>query len=72
MSSEHLARQINDPVLTDALRDGLRDLLRLMRNDPERFQDLRERAVKVGRQFSWRQTAEQFIEIFAAAKLRAD
>ena len=63
--------RINDPVLTGALCDGLRDLLRLMRDDPGRFQGLRERAVEVARQFSWRQTAEQVIEIFAAAKLRA-
>jgi glycosyltransferase AcbS len=62
--------RVNDAVLTGALRDGMADLLRLMRDDPERFQGLRERAVEVARQFSWRQTAEQFIEIFAAARLR--
>ena len=63
--------RINDPVLTGALCDGMADLLRLMRDDPGRFQGLRERAVEVARQFSWRQTAERFIEIFAAAKLAA-
>jgi glycosyltransferase involved in cell wall biosynthesis len=63
--------RINDPELTDALCDGIRKLLRLMRDDPERFLGLRDRAVAVARQFSWRQTAEQFIEIFtAAAQLR--
>jgi glycosyltransferase involved in cell wall biosynthesis len=63
--------RINDPALTDALSNGLRELLGLMRDDPERFGALRDRSVAVARQFSWRQTAERFIEIFAAAKTLA-
>jgi glycosyltransferase AcbS len=59
--------RINDPDLTDALCAGLRHMLDMMRAEPERFQAIRDRAVAVARQFSWRQTAEQFVEVFAAA-----
>jgi glycosyltransferase involved in cell wall biosynthesis len=57
----------NDQVLTEALRDGLRRMLHLMRTEPDRFQALRDRAMAVARQFSWGQTADRFTEIFAAA-----
>jgi glycosyltransferase involved in cell wall biosynthesis len=59
--------RINDPVLTEALCAGLRRMLHLMRTEPDRFQALRDRAIAVARQFSWRQTADRFTEIFAAA-----
>jgi len=59
--------RIDDPVLTDAICAGLRQMLRLLRTEPARFQVLRERAIAVARQFSWQQTANRFIEIFAAA-----
>jgi glycosyltransferase AcbS len=59
--------QVDDPVLTEAICAGLRQMLHLMRTDPGRFQALRERAVAVARQFSWRQAAHRFLEIFAAA-----
>lgn len=65
--------QINDPVLTEALCAGLRRMLHLMRTEPVRFQALRDRAITVARQFSWRQTADRFTEIFATAiELAAD
>jgi len=59
--------RINDPVLTDALCAGLRRMLDMMRTEPDRFQAVRDRAVMVARQFSWRQTADRFAEVFAAA-----
>jgi glycosyltransferase AcbS len=57
--------RINDQELTDALGDGIRVMLRLMRDQPARFQAIRDRAVTVARQFSWQQTAQRFTEIFA-------
>jgi glycosyltransferase involved in cell wall biosynthesis len=63
--------RVNDPALVDSLCDGLRCMLRMMRAEPARFQALRDRAVAVARQFSWRQTANEFVEIFAAAELSA-
>ncbi|HEX6527948.1 MAG TPA: glycosyltransferase [Streptosporangiaceae bacterium] len=59
--------RINDPVLTDALCAGLRRMLHMMGTEPGQFQVLRDRAIAVARQFSWRQTADRFIEVFAAA-----
>ncbi len=59
--------RINDPVLTDAICDGLLRMLRMMRAEPGRFQALRAKAIAVARQFSWQQTADRFLEIFAAA-----
>jgi glycosyltransferase AcbS len=59
--------RVNDPALTDALCDGLLRMLHMMRDDPVRFQAMRDRSVAVARQFSWRQTADRFAEIFAAA-----
>jgi hypothetical protein len=63
--------RVNDPALVDSLCDGLRRMLNMMRAEPARFQALRDRAVAVARQFSWRQTANEFVEIFAAAELSA-
>jgi glycosyltransferase involved in cell wall biosynthesis len=57
--------RINDPVLTDALCAGIRAMLHLMRAEPARFQAMRDRAIAVARQFSWKQTAGRFTEIFA-------
>jgi glycosyltransferase AcbS len=59
--------RVNDPVLTDDLCAGLRRMLHLMRTHPDRFHALRDRAIAVARQFSWRQTANRFTMIFAAA-----
>jgi glycosyltransferase AcbS len=59
--------RINDPLLTEALCAGLRRMLHLMRTEPDQFQALRHRAIAVARRFSWRQTADLFTEIFAAA-----
>lgn len=59
--------RINDPALTEALCTGLRCMLALMRTEPDRFQALRDRAMALARRFSWRQTADRFTEIFAAA-----
>jgi glycosyltransferase involved in cell wall biosynthesis len=64
--------QINDPVLTEALCDGLRRMLHMMRAEPARFEAMRDRSVAVARQFSWRQTADRFAEIFAAAARLSD
>jgi glycosyltransferase AcbS len=57
--------RINDQELTDALGDGISVMLRLMRDQPARFQAIRDRAVAVARQFSWQQTAQRFTDIFA-------
>ena len=58
--------RIDDPVLTEAIRAGVRQMLHLMRTEPVRFEELRDRAVEVAGRFSWRQTAHRFLEIFAA------
>ncbi|HEV2450426.1 MAG TPA: glycosyltransferase [Streptosporangiaceae bacterium] len=63
--------RVDDPVLTEAICAGVRQMLHLMRTEPGRFEALREQAVEVARQFSWRQTAHRFLEIFAAAAGRA-
>jgi glycosyltransferase involved in cell wall biosynthesis len=58
--------RIDDPVLTEAICAGLRDMLQMMRTEPARFEALRERAIATARQFCWQQTANRFLEIFAA------
>jgi hypothetical protein len=44
----------------------------MMRAEPARFEAMRDRSVAVARQFSWRQTADRFAEIFAAAARLSD
>ena len=62
--------RIDDPVLTEAICAGLRLMLRMIRTEPARFGVLQERAVAVARQFSWQQTADRFLGIFAATAAR--
>lgn len=59
--------RIDDPALTEAICAGLRLMLRMIAAEPARFAVLQERAIAVARQFSWRQTADRFLGIFAAA-----
>jgi len=57
--------RIDDPVLTEAICTGLRQMLDIVRNDPARIETLRAKAIAVARQFTWQRTAECFLDIFA-------
>jgi glycosyltransferase involved in cell wall biosynthesis len=56
--------RIDDPVLTEAICTGLRQMLGIVRNDPARIETLRDKAIAVARQFTWQRTADRFLDIF--------
>jgi glycosyltransferase involved in cell wall biosynthesis len=58
--------RVDDPILTDAIHDGLARMLAVVREEPERMAELRARAVAVARRFTWDRTANRFLETFAA------
>ena len=58
--------RIADPVLTEAVYQGLVMLLDLRRNEPEVFEDLRLRAVARSRRFTWSAVADRFLAVFEA------
>ncbi|MFF3505003.1 glycosyltransferase [Streptomyces sp. NPDC003247] len=56
----------DDPLLTDEVYEGLRHLVKLIENDPERVSALRANAVAVARQFTWTAVAKRFLLLFDA------
>ncbi len=58
--------RVDDHELTDAVFGGLQEVLRLLREDPERVQALRSRAIEVATQFTWAGVAQRFLRIFQA------
>lgn len=58
--------RVDDPELTDAIFGGLQEVLRLLREDPERARALKIRAIEVATQFTWASVAERFLRIFQA------
>jgi glycosyltransferase AcbS len=58
--------RVDDPLLTQAVYEGLHRMLRLLRTDPARVATLRERSVEVGRRFTWAEAARRFLAVFQA------
>ena len=58
--------RVDDPLLTDALHDGLHRMLHLLRTNPERIRMLRARAVEVATRFTWPEVARRFLAVFEA------
>jgi len=58
--------RVDDPLLVADLHEGLLRMLELIRKDPARVAELRERAVEVGRRFTWGAAAARFLAVFAA------
>jgi glycosyltransferase AcbS len=54
----------DDPLLTQAVRDGLERMLRLLRDRPDKAAELRDRARRRARTFTWDRVAERFLAIF--------
>ena len=54
----------DDPLLAQAVRDGLERMLRLLRDRPDKAAELRERARLRARTFTWDRVAERFLAIF--------
>jgi len=61
--------RVDDDLLTGAVHAGLRQLLDLMRTEPARFEQIRARAVEVGRGFTWAEVARRFLAIFQACSV---
>ncbi len=58
--------RVDDPLLTDAVCDGLHRMLHLLRTNPDRIRMLRGRAVEVATRFTWPVVARRFLAIFEA------
>jgi len=58
--------RVNDPLLTDAVHAGLCRMLDLIDTDRSLIDALRNRAITVGRSFTWENAARRFLAIFAA------
>jgi len=54
----------NDPVLTEAVYNGIQEMLELMRDHPRRMNSIRKRAVKKGTSFTWEEVARRFLTVF--------
>jgi hypothetical protein len=54
----------DDPLLTQAVRDGLERMLRLLLDHPDKAAELRNRARRRARTFTWDRVAERFLAIF--------
>ena len=52
------------PLLTEAVRDGLERMLRVLRDHPETVAELRDRARRRARTFTWERVADRFRTIF--------
>jgi len=61
--------RVDDDLLTGAVHAGMRQLLDLMRTEPARFEQIRARAVEVGRGFTWAEVARRFLAIFQACSV---
>ena len=57
--------RVDDPQLTEDVHQGLRRLVALARDDPERVAALRGRARTVARRFTWDAVAARFLAMFA-------
>jgi glycosyltransferase involved in cell wall biosynthesis len=58
--------RVDDPDLVDAVHDGIRRMLHLVRTEPDRVDILRARAVATARKFTWERVASRFLTIFSA------
>jgi len=58
--------RVDDPLLTDAVYQGLRRMVDLVRTDPARINALRARSIEVGRRFTWSAVAQRFLAVFSA------
>ena len=54
----------DDPLLARAVRDGLERMLRLLRDQPDKAAELRDRARRRARTFTWERVAERILAIF--------
>jgi glycosyltransferase involved in cell wall biosynthesis len=63
--------RVDDPLLTDAVYEGLVRVLDLWHRDPERIAELRVRARDVGRSFTWKAAAGRFLAVFEACAARS-
>jgi glycosyltransferase AcbS len=54
----------DDPLLVEAVREGLERMLRLLRDDPDTAAELRDRARRRATTFTWERVAERFWTIF--------
>ncbi len=58
--------RVDDSVLTDAVYTGLRQMLQLLRENPERACSLRKKAMEIATQFGWPAVAQRFLAVFEA------